>query len=201
MVRFFTRSKDEVEPPEEAPEVYERNLWIGARVIAGTTIMFFASFVFAYFYLRSLNNTNQWHPGGVDAPQAWGAVIVALFVASAGLFVIAERIARRHGSWLAVAGLSLVLGLAGCVAQVLEWAHLDFGPQNGGYASVFIGWTALFVVFVLMAMFWIEITFAEGLRRRSDAATFVPVGITDAAFYWSVLAALGVISWVILYLL
>lgn len=201
MVRFFSRSKDEVEPSEEAPEIYERNLWIGARVIAGTTIMFFAAFVFAYFYLRSLNNTNAWHPDGVDAPQAWGAVIVALFVLSAGLFAVAARTAVRRGNWLALAGLSLALGLAGCVVQVFEWAHLDFGPQNGGYASVFIGWTALFVVFVLMAMFWVETMFAEGLRKRNNAATFVPVGIADAAFYWSVLAAIGVISWVILYLL
>jgi heme/copper-type cytochrome/quinol oxidase subunit 3 len=201
MVRFFSKSEALEDPSEEGPEVYERNLWIGARVIAGTTIMFFAAFVFAYFYLRSLNNTNAWHPDGVDAPQAWGAVIVALFAASAGLFLIAARIGSRRGNWLTPAGLSLSLGLAGCIVQVFEWAHLDFGPQNGGYASVFIGWTALFVVFVLMAMFWIETMFAEGFRKRNDAATFVPVGIADAAFYWSVLAGLGVISWVILYLL
>jgi heme/copper-type cytochrome/quinol oxidase subunit 3 len=201
MARFFSRSEEEVEPSEEAPEIYERNLWIGARVMAGTTIMFFAAFVFAYFYLRSLNNTNAWHPDGVDAPQAWGAVIVALFVASAGLFTIAARTASRGRSWLIPAGLSLTLGVVGCIVQVFEWAHLDFGPQNGGYASVFIGWTALFVVFVLICMFWIEMLFAEGFRKRNNAATFVPVGIADAAFYWSVLASLGVISWVILYLL
>jgi heme/copper-type cytochrome/quinol oxidase subunit 3 len=201
MVRFFSKSEALVDPSEEAPEIYERNLWIGARVIAGTTIMFFAAFVFAYFYLRSLNNTNAWHPDGVDAPQAWGAVIVAVFVVSAGLFMIAARTASRRGNWLAPAGLSLTLGVVGCIVQVFEWAHLDFGPQNGGYASVFIGWTALFVVFVLICMFWIEILFAEGFRKRNNAETFVPVGISDAAFYWSVLASLGVISWVILYLL
>jgi heme/copper-type cytochrome/quinol oxidase subunit 3 len=201
MVRFFSKSEALVDPSEEGPEVYERNLWVGARVMAGTTMMFFAAFVFAYFYLRSLNNTNDWHPDGVDAPQVWGAVIVALFASSAGFFILTARTARGGRSWLAPAGLSLALGLAGCVAQVFEWAHLDFGPQSGGYASVFIGWTALYVVFVLTAMFWLEMLFAEGLRKRRAVPAFVPVGIADAAFYWSVLAALGVISWVILYLL
>jgi len=201
MARFFSRSQDEVEPPEEAPEVYERNVWIGARVMAGTTLMFFASFVFAYFYLRSLNNSGQWRPAGIDTPQVFGAVIVALFASSAILFLIAARSAGNGRRWLAPAGLSLGLGLAGCIVQVFEWAHMDFGPQNGGWASVFIGWTALFVVFALMAMFWVEMMFAEGLRNRGGSSVHVPVGIADAAFYWSVLASIGVISWVILYLL
>ena len=59
-------------PLDEPPEVNERNLWLGARVIAGTTIMFFAAFVFAYFYLRSLNNSHLWRPAGVDPPQRYG---------------------------------------------------------------------------------------------------------------------------------
>ncbi len=201
MARFFSRSPDEVEPSEEAPEVYERNVWIGARVMAGTTIMFFAAFVFAYFYLRSLNNSGQWRPAGIDTPQAFGAVIVALFASSSLLFLFAARTAGRGGRWVAAAGLALGLGLAGCVVQVFEWAHMDFGPQNGGWASVFIGWTALFVIFVLMAMFWVETIFAEGLRNRGGATVHVPVGVADAAFYWAVLASIGVISWVILYLL
>ena len=64
--------------------MHERNLSIGARVIAGTTIMFFAAFVFAYFYLRSLNNSHLWRPAGVDPPQRYGVAVVLLFVASAG---------------------------------------------------------------------------------------------------------------------
>lgn len=150
---------------------------------------------------RSLNNSGQWRPAGIDTPQAFGAVIVALFASSAILFLIAARTAGRGGKWLAPAGLALGLGLAGCVVQVFEWAHMDFGPQNGGWASVFIGWTALFVVFVLTSMFWVEAIFAEGLRNRGGASVHVPVGIADAAFFWAVLASIGVVSWVILYLL
>ena len=193
-------------PPEtlaEPPEVHERNLWIGARIMAGTTIMFFLAFVFAYFYLRSLNNGGLWRPHRVDPPQGYGAVIVVLFAASAASFLYAARSARRGGAWLGAAGAALAFGLAGAVAQAFEYAHLGFGPQDGGYASVFMGWTITFVVFVLLTMYWVEIVLAEGLRNRGGPGStgHVPAGLADAAFYWALLASIGVLSWFILYLL
>jgi heme/copper-type cytochrome/quinol oxidase subunit 3 len=181
--------------------VNERNLWIGARVIAGTTILFFAAFAFAYFYLRSLNNTGRWRPEGVDPSQRYGLAIVLLFAASAAVLGYAAWAARQERGWLAAAGAALALGLAGCVAQVLEYAQLHFGPLDGGYASVFIGWTVFFVVFALLALVWVEILLAEGLRHRRAAAVYVPAGLEDAAFYWELLAGIGVITWAILYLL
>ena len=184
----------------EPPEVHERNLWLGARVIAGTTIMFFAAFVFAYFYLRSLNNSHLWRPAGVDPPQRYGLAIVLLFVASAGLLAYASWAAREKRGWLAAAGTAVALGLAGCVVQVFEYANLHFSPTDGGYASVFIGWTTLFVVFVVLTLFWAEILFAEGVRNRGAEGAVVPAGLADAAFYWSLLAGIGVLSWAILYL-
>ena len=174
-------------------------MWIGVRILAGATIMFFLAFVFAYFYLRSLNNAGKWRPPGVDPPQASGAAIVILFAVSAASFAYAAYAARNGRRWLGAAGLSLVLGLAGCVVQGFQYAHLGFGPVDGGYASVFIGWTLLFVVLVLPAMYWVEILLAEGLRNRR--ASYVPTGLGEAAFFWAFLAILGVIAWVILYVI
>jgi heme/copper-type cytochrome/quinol oxidase subunit 3 len=185
----------------EPPEVHERNMWIGARVIAGTTILFFAAFAFAYFYLRSLNNQGRWRPDGVDPSQRYGLAIVLLFAASAAVFAYAAWAARQERGWLAAAGVALALGLAGCVVQLLEYAQLHFGPLDGGYASVFIGWTITFVVFALMALYWVEILLAEGLRHRHTTTVYVPAGLGDAAFYWQLLAGIGVVTWAILYLL
>jgi heme/copper-type cytochrome/quinol oxidase subunit 3 len=185
----------------EPPEVHERNLWMGARILGGATIMFFLAFIFAYFYLRSLNTAGRWNVHGFKPPQGYGAAIVALFATSAVSFAYAAYAARNGRRWLAAAGLSLVLGLAGCVVQAFEYAHLGFGPQNGGYVSVFFGWTLLFVVLVLPALYWVEILFAEGLRNRRAPGARAPAGLDDAAFYWGLLAAIGVLAWVILYLL
>jgi heme/copper-type cytochrome/quinol oxidase subunit 3 len=185
----------------EPPEVQERNLWLGVRVMAGVTIMFFLAFVFAYFYLRSLNNGGRWQPPRVDPPQGYGAAIVILFALSAACLVYADRAARAARTWRPVVGIALALGLAGCVVQGFEYANLGFGPLDGGYASVFLGWTLLFTVFVIVAMYWVEIVFATGVRHRRAADAYVPHGLEAASFYWTLLAVLGVIAWVILYLL
>jgi heme/copper-type cytochrome/quinol oxidase subunit 3 len=185
----------------ESAEVHERNLRIGVRVIAGSTIMFFLAFLFAYFYLRSLDSKGLWRPDGVDPPQGYGAAIVLLFVLSAGSVAYAARAARNGRRWLVAAGLALLLALAGCIVQAFEYAHLGFGPQSGGYASVFIGWTALFVVFVLAVVYWLETLFAEGLRNRHGPGPKVPPGLDEVAFYWPLLAAIGGVAWAILYLI
>jgi len=189
------------EPLAESPELYERNLWVGARLLAGATILFFISFVFAYFYLRSFNNNDNWRPPGIDPPGGYGAAIVILFVLSAASFNWAARAAQRRRPWLAAAGLSLALGLAGVIVQGFEYANLGFGPEDGGYASVFLGWTIFFAVLVLPAMYWVETTLATGLRHRRSSDGYVPPGIDAAAFNWTLLAAIGVVAWFNLYVL
>ncbi len=188
------------EPLAEPPELYERNLWVGARLLGGATILFFISFVFAYFYLKSFNNNDNWRPPGIDPPGGYGAAIVILFVASAAAFSYAAWAGGRNRPWLAAVGLSLALGLAGVVVQGFEYTDLGFGPEDGGYASVFMGWTIFFAFLVLPTMYWVETMLATGLRKRRSA-DYVPAGIGAAAFYWSLLAAIGVVAWFILYVL
>jgi len=186
------------DPYPEPPEVQDRNLWVATRLLAGATILFFLAFVFAYFYLRSFNNNDNWRPSGIDPPHGYGAAIVILIALSAASFNWAARAARAARPWLGAAGLSLALGLAGVVVQAFEWANLGFTPLDGGYASVFEGWTILFAVLVLPAMYWVETMLATGLRNRGTKG-YVPVGIAAASFYWSLLAACGVVAWFILY--
>jgi heme/copper-type cytochrome/quinol oxidase subunit 3 len=184
----------------EPPELHERNLWIAARILAGATILFFLAFVFAYFYLRSFNNNDNWRPSGIDPPGGYGAAIVILFALSAASFGYAARAARDARPWFGAAGVSLALGLAGVIVQGFEYANLGFTPSDGGYASVFEGWTILFAVFVLPAMYWVETLLANGVRHRASRG-YVPVGLDAAAFYWSLLAGIGVLTWFILYVL
>lgn len=183
----------------EPAEVHERNLRIGVRILAGSTIMFFFSFAFAYFYLRSLDSRGLWRPDGVDPPAAYGVAIVVLFVLAAASITYAARATRQRRAWKAPAALALVLGLAGCVVQAFEYAHLGFGPMSGGYASVFYGWTILFVVFALSGSYWVEALWAEGVRDRHYLGAEVPAGIEEAAFYWRLLAVIAAIAWVLLY--
>ncbi len=61
-----------VEIPPEPPDVGARALYIAGRLLAGATTFFFLAFLFAYFYLRSLNQNHMWRPGHVKADQAPG---------------------------------------------------------------------------------------------------------------------------------
>jgi heme/copper-type cytochrome/quinol oxidase subunit 3 len=192
-----------IQDPEayaETPELHERIDRVGYALIGGATVMFFLGFVFAYFYLRSLDSNELWRPAGVTPPAGYGIAIAASLALSALAFGYSARVAKQgRGGWVAPAGLALVLGLFACVAQAVEYAHIPFGPQSGGYASVFFGWTALYVVSTLIALYRVETAFALGVRHRGQADK-VPEGFVPAAAYWALLAGIGILAWIILYL-
>ena len=121
-------------------------------------------------------------------------------------------------------GLGLGLLVVALGLQVAEWATQGFGPTEGGYASVYIGWTALLLVFVLGTAFWLETVLATAIRyrglaigdappaghasgdphrARSDVAD--PLGLlgsqlTAVSFYTGYLAVIAFVTWIILYL-
>src|SRR5215475_700017 len=60
-----------------------RALWVSARLLCGAAAFFFLAFVFAYFYLRSLDVNQAWKIGSVDPPVGWGVAVTVVLVASA----------------------------------------------------------------------------------------------------------------------
>jgi heme/copper-type cytochrome/quinol oxidase subunit 3 len=220
----------------EHPEVLAGNLRTAGHLWASTTFFFFVGFVFAFFYLRSLNNSNLWHPKGVDPPVGLGTAIMACVLASLVLLWLGlrERRAATGGDpysakldqarlwawrWRGVAAFGF--GLAAIALQCAEYATLGFGPTQGGFASVFVGWTGMFIVFVLGAMVWLETLLAtsfryrrrEGVapgeaagdryRRASDVAdplVLVLPSLEALTVFMAVLAVVGVLAWILLYL-
>jgi heme/copper-type cytochrome/quinol oxidase subunit 3 len=208
----------------EPPELLGRNLNSASHLLASATAFFFLAFVFAYFYLRSLNNAGQWLPKHVTPSQGFGAVVMALTVISALVLRLGvlDRRRERRSQWRVKGIVSLVAGIASIVLQVIEWTSLGFGPADGGYASVFFGWTAFQLLFAVGALFWVENVLATSLRYRNEATAppghasgdpdrdahdiadplaLVLPGLEAASFYWSFVAALGVLAWIVLYLL
>lgn len=179
-----------------------RNLWTAARMLAGSATFFFISFVFAYFYLRSLDMNKDWHIGHVSPPMGLGvAIIVVLVVSAVALWVAA----RRPLNSLPLAALALVLALIAVGLQAYEWTTLGFGPSSGGYASVFVGWTITFNVFALGCVYWIETQVATIWRARREGwgtlgATVGEAGLEACSFFWAYYVFFGFAAFVILYL-
>jgi hypothetical protein len=111
------------------------------------------------------------------------------------------------------------------VLQVVEYATIGFGPTEGGFASVFLGWTGLYALFVLCTMYWLETLIATSFRYRGRSTATghepgeasgdahrtgddikQPLSLLWASskafsFYWAILAGIGVATWLILYVL
>jgi heme/copper-type cytochrome/quinol oxidase subunit 3 len=204
---------------EEAGFYHEAALnaaWTGSRLAVGGLTFAFGCFVFAYFYLRSLNSHGMWHPAGFKGPQEWaGAVIMALVVVSAAVqYAGLQRIKAGHkGTWVSAALLALALGLAAIGLQVWQLLNLPFFPGSAGFASVFVGATPVLLICVLAAMIWLEILIMQA--RAIPEISFVeqPPTYTEAfavqrfqanlsAFtvYWNYLGAIAILFWVLFYL-
>jgi heme/copper-type cytochrome/quinol oxidase subunit 3 len=211
---------------EEPPELLGRNLVSASYLLAGATAFFFVSFLFAYFYLRSLNNGGMWKPSGVDASTAWGSAVVACYVVSALLvrLGLTDHKALRRDRWRVKGLAALLIGVVGLVLQVIAWTQQSFGPADGGYASVYFGWTAYIFLFVLGAMLWLEMCLATSLRYRDmetdappaghasgdsnrdahdirDPLSLVRAELMGLSFYLTFLAGIAVVTWVVLYLI
>jgi heme/copper-type cytochrome/quinol oxidase subunit 3 len=187
----------EAEPLEWQPRV----MWVSARLLCGSISFFFAAFLFAYFYLRLLDTHHDWKIGKVSAPTGWGLVIAIALVLSA----IAVRLAvRRPASAIPLTGAALGLALLAIVLQVIEWMGLGFGATRGGYASVFVGWTSVYAVCIVPCAYWIEVQWASARREArqgtAQTETLLAASLESCSLFWAYYVAIGVIAFIVLYL-
>ena len=137
------------------------------------------------------------------------AILIVLLVSAAALHLAAYR---RPELTVRAGAVALALALLSVVLQVIEWTTLGFGPASGGYASVYVGWTAFYAVFTLFCAYWIETQVATAWRRNHHGVRATPAEVlTDSAvlsaglkacsFFWTFYVCNGVVLFVLLYLL
>ena len=192
----------------------------GLRLALGGMSFGFGSFVFAFFYLRSLNSQHLWYPvvGGVAQTHptlATGTLIMGLIVVSAALqTLVLQRIKAGHKSaWYGGAIVALLLGLAAVAIQIWQLADLSFWPGASGFASVFVGFYPVYLTIAFCVLVWLEIlimrsraipeisfveqppTYAEAFAvQRFQAA------LSGFTVVWNFMAAVAVLAWILFYL-
>jgi len=205
---------------EEAGFYHEAALgaaWTGSRLAIGGLTFLFGSFVFAYFYLRSINSNGRWHGSGFIQPSvATGTIIIALIVISAIInTVVLQRIkGGSKSAWVSGAVVALVLGLAAVALMIIQLLFLPFWPGSSGYSSVFVGTYPVYLTVVLAVMIWLETLIMRSRSFPSIAFVEQPPTFTEAfavqrfqsnlsAFtvVWNYMAGVGVVFWVLFYLL
>ena len=184
----------------ETRSLDDRLTLIATRMTIVSLSFFFACFYFAQTYLQLINQNGMWKPAGLDHPSAViGGLELGLMLASglayfgaqwAGLY---RRNFRRLtlGLWIA-----FFLGLGALGVHIAEFYKLGFGPQAGGYASVFIAtegvFTGLLVVAVLVLF---------GVANRARLGYYQASGIAVEAFgeFWGWMSAIALMSFLALY--
>lgn len=193
----------EPEPREWA----HRSLTAGAKMWCGSMAFFFAAFLFAYFYLKSLDENHGWyvkHVGSrhITPSGGLGVAILAAFLLSGVFLVVA---ARRPMDEISFGVAAVLLALVGISLQFVEYSVLGFGPTSGGYASVFFGWTACYALGALWGVYWMETTVAGLWRARresgsEDSVALLRTGINACSICWTFFVAIGLLMYVVLYL-
>jgi heme/copper-type cytochrome/quinol oxidase subunit 3 len=195
---------------EPEPQAWQpRALWVSARLLAGAVSFFFVSFLFAYFYLRSIDSNHNWKIGAVNPSLGLGIVIVVCFVLSA----VALRLGAVRPADTLLAGIvSIALALVAIVLQFVEYPIVHFGAASGGYAAVFFGWTATYAIVAVGCQYWIEIQVASLWRARREGVArpvregvpaediaLMRAGVEASSFFWAFYVGIGVAAFIILY--
>ncbi len=189
--------------PAEAPPVEARILSVGSYLLAAGATFFFVSFLFAFLYLRALNSNGLWagpkKGHHVSVPTASGVAILVCVLLSVALAraAVVELRGRGRDVWVATAIAALLLGLAAVAVQCWQYTDLGFGTEEGGYASVYLGWTGFLSIVVFGTMLWLETIVATAWRNRA-----LPRPERDLSSFfvlWGTLGAVEIATFILLY--
>jgi heme/copper-type cytochrome/quinol oxidase subunit 3 len=191
--------------------------WTGTRLAIGGLAFLFGAFVFAYFYLRSVNSEGRWHGSGFHPPSLiWGTVIMILVLVSAGVhYAGLQQIKAGHKRLWQIAGLlALTMGLVAVALQISELFYLPFWPGSSGFSSVFVGFYPVFLTIVLAVMIWLEtllarsrfipdISFVEQPPTYEEAFAVqrFQASLSSFSLIWNFLAAMALLFWFLFYVI
>jgi heme/copper-type cytochrome/quinol oxidase subunit 3 len=185
----------------EGVGIGERNLAIATRLGAAAQAFFFVSFLFAFFYLRALNTAGRWNLHHLHPSRAYGIAILVCVLGSAGATWLAASSARGQNLalWRVGLGAAILLALAAIGLQCAQYANLGFGPGEGSFASVFVGWTGLIAVNILGVVYWLTTLLAETLNPRGRSLSLLRASAEAAGVYWGTLALIELTAFILLY--
>ncbi len=165
-------TSEEQQPPLVSRPASARSInEFGVIVFLASDVMLFAALFSAYYLLRA--NISPWPPADVelDVPRAVAGTLA--LVISSFTMEASHRAGQRHGGgrqmrrWLLV---TMALGTAFLVNQLLEYISLDFNIDSHPYGSAFFlltGLHGLHVLVGIVAMGLLIVREVRGGRRQA----------------------------------
>jgi heme/copper-type cytochrome/quinol oxidase subunit 3 len=178
-------------------ELEARNQSTAGRLFVAADAFLFLGFLFAYLYLRTLNNNGMWNPHGQNPSGPMGVAVLVLVVAAAALIHLSSSRMAASGpaAFRAPAAAALAVSLVALVLVGSQVFRPGFSPSHsGGFGSVFIGFTAFYLVHVAGGVYWLETLVVQ---RPSDV---LRGSVPPCLLYWWFLAVVLAIFTVLFYL-
>src|SRR5438132_982562 len=183
----------------DEPDVLARNIRVGSRIWAASQAFFFLAFFFAFLYLRALNTNGLWRgwPHHHPSPSlAFGVAILLCVLGSAAVARGAVLVAPEM--WRVTTWAALVLALAAVGLQSAQFSSLGFGPTDAAYASVFVGWSGLFALFLLGTSYWLATVIGD-VTRTGTLPELRAAAVDAIGFVLLVLAGIEIVAFILLY--
>ena len=180
----------------DTAELEARNQSTAGRLFVAADAFLFLGFLFAYLYLRALNNHDLWNPHGQNPSGTMGAVVLVLVVVAAALVQVGSgrMTAAGPAAFRAPAAAALAVALAATVLAGTQLFRPGFSPSHAGaFGSVFIGFMAFYFVHLLGGLYWLE---TQIVQRPSD---ILRGSVPPCLLYWWYLAVVLAIFSVLFY--
>ena len=173
---------------------------LGIFLFIASEIMLFGAFFTAYFFVRVANGID-WPPKPFELPVFVAGINTAILVTSSFTMHWALQSIKRGNRAGMKAGLvlTLLMGLAFLLTQMLEYARIGFNPSDGAFASVFFGLTGLHGAHVFVGLTLLTVATVRAFRGH-----FTPEhhhGVEIPGIYWHFVDVMWIVVYATIYLL
>ena len=176
---------------------------LGMFLFIASEAMLFGAFFTAYFFVRVVNPDAPatWPPPPFEFPVFVAGVNTAILVTSSFTVHWATQAIKRGDRNGLRAGLviTILLGAAFLLTQMVEYAHVGFNTGDGAFASTFFGLTGLHGVHVAVGL-----TILLAITIRAFRGHFSPEhhhGVEIGGIYWHFVDVMWIIVYVTVYVL
>ena len=173
---------------------------LGMFLFIASEIMLFGSFFTAYFFIRVVRPTPDWHDVHQLPVFVAGLNTAILLTSSATMHWALQSIKRGHRAGLK-AGLVLTfcMGLTFLLTQIAEYARIGFAPHDDSFATIFFCLTGLHGAHVFVGL-----TLLFFATMRAFRGHFTPEhhhGVEIPGIYWHFVDVMWIVVYTTVYIL
>jgi cytochrome c oxidase subunit III len=173
---------------------------LGMFLFIASEIMLFGSFFTAYFFVRVVRPTPDWHEIHELPVFVAGINTCILLTSSATMHWALQSIKRGNRTGLK-AGLFLTffMGLTFLLTQIAEYARIGFAPHDDSFSTVFFCLTGLHGAHVFVGL--TLLAFATTRAFRGHFSSEHHLGVEIPGIYWHFVDAMWIVVYTTVYIL